>query len=184
MALPGGLYVGQPINYLPNIFDANAWTGGDQVPTAAIVTKIDTVNNLVSLVAFTEDQGPLFRKDIPYYSDAAADQNGFKLTTDVLTCTTEDTGVAASNTAYNYFVIDYTAPAGSHGVLAFYRVNGSGTWLTPNQPGNATATADGSSVIFDGLTDGVTYDFLIQNICNNGVPSAGVSITETATAPL
>lgn len=184
MALPGGLVVGQSVQYLPNVFDAVAWNDGQQVPVAALVTKIDSANNRIDLVVFPSGKGPLFRYDVEYFTDTADDENGFKLSSDALTCTTENGSMTASDTTYSHFVIDFTPPSGSHGYLIFYRVNGSGTWLTPNQPGNATATYEYNQIIFNGLSDTVTYDFLLQNVCNNGVASSGVSITETATAPL
>lgn len=184
MALPGGLYVGQSVQYLPNVFDAVAWNDGQQVPVAALITKIDSVNNRIDLVVFPSGNGPFFRYDLHYYTDAVDDENGFKLSSDTLSCSTDVSGMTASDTTYSNFVIDFTPPSGSHGYLFFYRVNGSGTWLTPNQPENAVAVYEANKVTMSGLADATDYDFLLQNICNNGVAAAGVSITETTTAPL
>lgn len=182
MSLPAGVYVGLPVQYLPNVFDATAWNN-EQGPVAAIITAIDTVNNTIDLTVFPSGKAPLFRSGIQYYSDAGDDQNGFKLSTDVLTCTAEVTGIAVTDTSSENFTVEFTQPTGSHGFLSFYRVTGSGTWLTPNQPGNATVAQEDGVAIFAGLTDATSYDILIQNICNNGIASAGVTVTDTAILP-
>lgn len=183
MALPAGLFIGKAVQYLPNIYDGGTWNQGQQGPVAAMITAIDTDNDLISLVVFPKGAGPFFRDEIPYYTDAADDQNGFKLDTDTLTCTDENTGVSVTNADPGNFVIEFTAPAGSHGYLLFYKVHTDVTWLTPNQPGNASAVYEDGAATLSGLVDGTNYDFKLQNICNNGIASAGVVINETAVSP-
>lgn len=178
MALPGGLYIGQPVQYLPNIFDTVAWNKS-QGPVAAIITGIDSGNNTIDLTIFPAERGPFFRSKIPYYTDAATNNNGFKLSSDTLTCGTDVGSISVTDTSATNFVVEFVAPAGSNGYEAFYRVSGGGSWLT-----TTAIIYELNKVTFTGLTTGVTYDVLIKNVCNNGVASAGVSVTDTATTPL
>lgn len=185
MALPAGLYISKPVQYLPNVYDAGVWNLGEQGPVAALITAIDAANNKIDLVIFPPGAGPFYRSEILYYSDAGDDANAFKLDTDTLTCGTDVSGIAITDTSYSNFVVEFTQPTGSHGFLAFYRdVTGDGTWLTPNQPGNKSANYEANKATFTDMDDGATYDILIKNICNNGVASSGVTATDTATTPL
>lgn len=97
-------------------------------------------------------------------------------------CGLNHTSVSITDTTNTNFVIEWTEAAQNFDTIVKYRVQGSGTWLLPNTTGNATGVLVYQKFVFTaGLTVGVHYEVLIQNICLNGQISAGVVVDAIAT---
>lgn len=180
MAFPA-VHITDTVLYYPQGFDT--LIGG---PFAAIITEIDLPGETISVTVFPPRAFPVARTGIQYMPDVDADLSFFALTSDAApACGAEVTGFSITDfTSYN-FVLEWTRPANSAAVMVFYKVTGGPDWLTPNNPGNKTGEieTDMTAFIFTNLDDAVSYDFLIVNICKNGISSAGETLTGTAITP-
>lgn len=181
MALPA-VSLGQMVYYYPTLFDVQAMAKGNFGAIAALITAIDTTAGTIDLTVFPPGKPPLIRQAIAYDDDAAPEHPYFLLSTDN-PCGAEKTAEAVIDTDQSNFEISWDNPPGFFATIIKYRVFGSTPWLTPNDPGNATGDFDGDNnyIFASSLTAGETYDVLIQNVCYNGIYSAGVIVTDTVT---
>jgi hypothetical protein len=185
MAIPT-LKVSDIVVYWPTYYDGQAIPGGYVYPVPAIVTRINGTES-VNLVIFPDQKAPAFRTEVPYYTDAASQEPNFRLTSDTApTCTAEKTAAGATDTSAAGVSLLWDNPAGSLGTEISYKKTSDSTYLKVGQGPAATGSfnSTGDAFTFSTVLEtGVSYDFLIKNMCGNGLYSAGVVVTLTTTTP-
>jgi hypothetical protein len=170
----------------PIIYYSRVQSGINGGPFAALITAVDNTNSKIDLVYFPPGQLQKVVTGIRYGDDVLPNDGFFLLTSDAApSCGDEVLGASVTNTDTAAFIVEWTRPASSSSVIVKYKVTGGPTWLTPNAPGNKLADIDPALelITFLNLDDSISYDILIQNICNNGEVSAGVIVTDTAITP-
>lgn len=185
MAIPS-LKVSDVVIYWPSYYDGQAIPGGYIYPVPAIVTRINGTES-VNLTILPDQKAPAFRTEVKYYSDAAAQEPSFRLTTDTApTCTAEKTAAGAIDTSAAALSIGWDNPTDNLGTEIFYKKSSDTTYLKVGQGANATGSFNSTGDIFTFSTvlqTAVSYDILIKNMCGNGLFSAGVVVTVTTTTP-
>lgn len=186
MALPS-LKVSDVVIYWPSYYDGPAIPGGYIYPVPAIVTRINGTTS-VNLTIFADQKAPAFRTEIKYYSDAAAMEPSFRLQSDTApTCTAEKTTLTLIDSSAAGVSFEWGNPAGALGADIFYKKSSDTEYLRIGQGPNATGFFNSTGDMFTFTTifeTGVSYDFLVKNMCSNGLYSAGVVLTVTTTTPL
>ncbi len=178
--LPGGVAIGQIVQYLPGPFDVMAYSNGQPGPVAAIITAVDQVRQTVNLTLLPDGKPAEYRPGVPYFSGAAANENTFKRPDD-FSCTQNITNLNLSPITGN-FRVTWTPPAESAGVVVTYRENTTEIWKVPNAPGNLRGVYGNNFFYLTNTITGVQYDIQVQNVCSNGAVSDGANSNTTGTS--